>query len=463
VKGAVFFMKKLWNKHWSMDKHVEAFETKDDLVWDKKLVWADAAGSIAHAMMLEKIGILTHKELLQAKAGLSTVVKLHQKKPIKLPDGTEDIHTYLEQYLTEAYGAVGKKIHTGRSRNDQVLTDIRLYTKLHLLEIQSQVLALSGLFCDFAQKYEHVPMPGYTHMQKAMPSSVGMWASSFAESLLDDQHVLAGAYSLVDQSPLGSAASYGVPLPIDRAYTAKLLGFGKIQNNSLYCQNSRGKVDAAVLSALTQVLLTVNKFATDVLLFTTSEFHYFTVADELTTGSSIMPQKRNIDIAELLRSKVHLMLGSYVGMISLVANLPSGYNRDFQDTKKPLMGSLELGKEVIDITTILLESLEPDKKALTAVMTLELYAAHEAFIRVGKGESFRDAHQEISVASDNSPVTMRDSERILLDTMHLGSTGNLQIQSTKKIIATDLAGCLYEKKQFYSALSRLGVEPVSTD
>ena len=385
---------KLWQKHWQLNPELEAFETGDDLLLDQKLVWADVAGSIAHAACLKNIGILTSHEFAQAKKGLLEIKKFAAEGKFMLQMGDEDIHTKIENYLTRHYGMVGKKIHTGRSRNDQVLTAIRLYTKEELLDIQTKIRLLTDAFVYFSKKYGHIVMPGYTHMQKAMPSSIGLWAGSFVSSLKDDLVNVRAALTLVDQSPLGSAAGYGVPLPLDRKLTAKLLGFAHVQNNSLYCQNSRGKIEGTVVSALVSLQQTINKFATDVLLFTTSEFGYFTIDDVLTTGSSIMPQKKNIDIAELLRSKLHIILGYYNEIIGISSNLPSGYNRDLQDTKKPLMESLAISKQSLAIATLLIRHMKPNKDKLSLAMTPELFATHKVFEQVKKGIAFRDAYKK---------------------------------------------------------------------
>ncbi|MBI2442274.1 MAG: argininosuccinate lyase, partial [Candidatus Levybacteria bacterium] len=321
-------MKKLWEKGTKLNAFVEVFETKDDLLLDQQLVVYDAYGTLAHCAMLKKIGILTSQELEKVRKGLQEILTLHEKGGFILRMGDEDVHTKIENFLTEHYGEVGKKIHTGRSRNDQALTMLRLFTKDQILAVAEHLILLIDSFVAFAKQYGSVPMPGYTHMQKAMPSSVGIWAENFIESLLDDYFLLDQTKILVDQSPLGSGAGYGVSLPLDREYTAKLLGFKKVQGNPLYCQNSRAKFDAIVIGALLQISLTSNKFASDVMLFTTSEYGFFAASDELCSGSSIMPQKKNVDIAELLRSKVHLLLGFYTQIISLSTNLPSGYNRD---------------------------------------------------------------------------------------------------------------------------------------
>jgi len=312
-----------------------------------------------------------------------------------LESGDEDVHTKIENYLTDNFGEVGKKIHTGKSRNDQILTDMKLFEKDNLLQIEKQIIELSKIFKNYFDKYKTIPMPGYTHMQKAMPTTVGMWAMSFAESLLDDLIIINNAIKLIDKSPLGSAAGYGVNLPLDKQYTAKLLGFSGVQNTSNYCQNSKGKMDLVVIGALHNVMLTINKFASDVLLFTTFEFGFFDVDKKLCTGSSIMPQKKNVDVAELLKAKTHKVLGNFVQVAGIVSNLISGYNRDFQETKKPIMESLEIVLSSLKATKLLINGLTPNAAKLKAAMTEELYATQKALDLVAKGISFRDAYKLI--------------------------------------------------------------------
>lgn len=389
-------MKKLWQKNeYKLDPFIEAFETKEDIIMDQKLVASDVICSIAHAKMLAKIGILSTKELFKLKKGFKEILSLDKQGKFLLKMGDEDVHTKIENYLTEKYGDVGQKIHTGRSRNDQILAAIRLYSKDHLIKIQGELNNLIKSFNTFSKKYGSIKMAGYTHMQKAMPSSVGLWSESFRQSLQDDLILLDTATKLNDQSPLGSAAGYGVPIKLDREYSAKLLGFSKVQNNSLYCQNSRGKIEAVILSCLIQILLTINKFASDLMLFTTSEFNYFKVADSLTTGSSIMPQKKNLDVAELLRSKVHLVLGNYSQIVSLSSNLISGYNRDLQDIKKPLIESLEITLTSIKVTNILINNLTPNQEALESGLTEEIFAAEKTFDLVKQGVPFRKAYRQV--------------------------------------------------------------------
>ena len=389
-------MKKLWQKNTDqLDPTIEAFETKGDLLLDQKLLIYDVYGSIAHAKMLKKIGIISGDELVKIHKGLLEILELNNKNKFILGQGDEDIHTKIENYLTENFGEVGKKVHTGRSRNDQVLTAIRLYSKVELKNIQVEVAELINSFKLFGKMYGSIPMPGYTHMQKAMPSSIGLWAGSFVAALEDDTKSLKAVYDLIDQSPLGSAAGYGVSIKLDKKYTANLLGFKKVQENPIYCQGSRGKFEAFILAALIQILLTINKFASDSLLFTTQEFGFLKPSSGVTTGSSIMPQKKNLDLAELLRSKVHLVLGNYTQIVSLSSNLISGYNRDIQDSKKPLMESLEITLESLKVAKILLENLTPDKEKLETAMTEDLFATEKALKLVLKGESFRNAYKKI--------------------------------------------------------------------
>ena len=446
-------MTKLWQKNWQLNKLVEAFETGDDLSLDQKLVWADVAGSIAHAKMLQKIGILSEKECSLVIKGLLSIQRLDAQGKFKLSMGDEDIHTKIENYLTENYGKVGKKIHTGRSRNDQILTALRLFTKQELLSVWEEILKLADTFLLFSITYEYVAMPGYTHMQKAMPSSVGMWASSFTESLLDDCEVLKTALQLVDQSPLGSAAGYGVPMSLDREYAAKLLGFAKVQNNSLYCQNSRGKIEGAVAASLILVMQTINKFASDVLVFTTSEFSYFAVAEELTTGSSIMPQKKNIDVAELVRSKLHVILGYYNEIIGISGNVPSGYNRDFQDTKKPFVEALEVSKQSIAIATLLVKNLMPNVQKLEAAMTPELFAAHNSLKQVSEGKAFRMHMDQLFGRLGRTKRHSKYFEKIYA---YRRDGKILGLQQLQKQLAAEQKLCLNAIMQFSSAMARLG-------
>jgi len=389
-------MKKLWQKqNEKLDPFIEEFETKDDLIMDQKLIPYDIEGSIAHAKGLLKIGILTQQELEKLLLGLFEISKLYEEGEFILEPGDEDMHTKIENFLTEKYGEVGKKIHTGRSRNDQVLTALRLFEKAELKKIQSEINSLIDSFKSFDKQYGQIPMPGYTHMQKAMPSSIKMWAGSFIAALVDDLEVITAAYDLIDQSPLGSGAGYGLPIELDKNYTAELLGFNKVQSNPIYAQSSRGKFEGFILSVLIQTLLTINKFASDVMQFSTQEFGFFEASSSVTTGSSIMPQKKNVDLAELLRSKVHVVLGNHTQIVSMSSNLISGYNRDLQDMKKPLTESLETTLNSLKAAKILIGNIKPQEEKLKSAMTPELFATEKALDLVKNGENFRDAYKKV--------------------------------------------------------------------
>lgn len=432
-------MSKLWQKNWNLNKDIEEFETKGDLEFDIQLTKYDCLASLAHAEMLQKIGILTQEEFNAAKKGLKEIIEFDKEGKFNLELGDEDIHTKIENYLTENYGEVGKKIHTGRSRNDQVLTALRLYTKAELSRVWQETILLSQSFLDFAKKYEKVLMPGFTHFQKAMPTTVGMWGASFAEGLLDGVSLIKASYQLNDRSPLGTAAGFGVPLNLDRDLTAKLMGFSKLQINPIYAQHSRAKTSSITLSALLAILSDINRFASDVLLFTTAGFDYFKVADELCSGSSIMPQKKNVDVAELLRSKLHLVLGNFTALVSLSSNLISGYNRDIQDGKKLLMESLQTTIDSLKAANILINNIEPKKENLKAALTPEIFATHKAYELVKKGTSFRDAYQE--VGKNLSSLEGIDLDKVINDSTHLGGLGNLGLDR----LADHLS---YEKKLF---------------
>ena len=316
-------MAKLWEKGCKVDFLIEEFTVGKDYLLDKALVKADIAGSMAHAQMLAKIGILKKGELEELKTALKEVLKLDREGKFAINPEDEDVHTAVENYLTKKLGDTGKKIHTARSRNDQVLVDLRLYTKEKLLHLEDELLLLATALLELAEKNKDIPMPGRTHTQLAMASSVGLWAGAYAESLLDDLKLIEQAYELSDQCPLGSAASYGVSLPIDRQMTSDLLGFAKVQNNVLYANNSRGKVEGIVLSALSQVMADLSKMASDLILFTIPELDYFDLPDELCTGSSLMPNKKNPDMLELVRAKSNSVFAAYYPVSYTHLTLPT--------------------------------------------------------------------------------------------------------------------------------------------
>jgi argininosuccinate lyase len=319
---------KLWHKGYSLSKKVEEFTVGDDILLDKKLLPYDCKASIAHAQMLGKIGILNKQEVQKLTKALNEIIILDRQDKFVILSEQEDCHTAIEEYLTTQLGSLGKKIHAARSRNDQVLVALRLYYKDQLIQLRSLILKFKEALKKLIKKYGQIPLPGYTHMRKAMPSSVGLWAQCFYDSMKDNIKLLDKTMEIIDQSPLGSAAGYGVPIKIDREFTSKKLGFKKVQNNPLYVQLSRGKFEATILHLLTQVMIDLNKMASDIIFFSISDFGYFDLPKEYCTGSSIMPQKKNPDVLELIRAKYHVVVANELQIKNVSANLISGYNRD---------------------------------------------------------------------------------------------------------------------------------------
>ena len=415
--------KKLWDKGYSLHPDVEAFTTGDDYTLDRCLVRWDALGSVAHARMLASIGILTDREFDKLRAELVRVVKLWEQGKFTVEPEDEDVHTAVENHVTGKLGELGKKMHTARSRNDQVLVDTRLYAKEMILDIASEAAGVAGALLDFAEAHKGVPMCGRTHFQRAMLSSVGLWAGAFAESLVDDLLLLRSAYEINDQCPLGSAASYGVHLPIDREITARLLGFDRVQNNVLYANNSRGKIEAAVLAACMQVMLTLSRISTDIVTFCAPEFGYFTLGDEVALGSSIMPQKRNPCSLELTRARAATVLASLLQVAEITRPLPSGYNRDLQETKRPLMTGLATTLGALAAMKVAIGAIAVNEDNLRRGCSSEIYATDRALELVQEGMPFRDAYRKVAAEVDE--LADRDAAREISKKTHTGAPGNL--------------------------------------
>ncbi len=452
-------MAKLWQKEYTLDELVEQFTVGNDYVLDARLVVSDCISSLAHARMLEKIGILTSTETASLRSGLLRIVAEAGAGEFLIRREDEDCHTAIENRLTADLGEVGKKIHTGRSRNDQIIAALRLFARARLNDISGAILDLSRALTAFAERFKDVPMPGRTHMQIAMPGSVGLWAASFAELLLDDATLIEAAYALNNRSPLGSAASYGVPLPLDRELVAQLLGFAGIQNNVLAVNNSRGKLESIVLDALDQVGLTLGKFAQDLIIFSMPEFGYFSLPKELCSGSSIMPQKRNPDGLELLRAKGATLHAAAQQVKGVVRALPSGYNRDFQETKEPFLNGLTLVHECVRIARLTVERLEVNQDRLRAAFTPEIYATDVALEHVKAGSSFRDAYRE--VAATLSSLDSRNPDDTIGLRTSTGSAGNLGLEEVNKEIDGRARTLDAEAQRVAGALRRLTGEQVN--
>ncbi|MDD5302295.1 MAG: argininosuccinate lyase [Elusimicrobia bacterium] len=411
-------MKKLWQTKTDLDSAVEAYTVGADPDLDARLLRFEIYGSLAHASGLVRIGVLTKGEYARIRAVLT---RLHRDPSrFKITREQEDIHTAIEQALTAALGEIGAKVHAGRSRNDQVQVDLRLYLKDRLLSLDAQAGAAASAWAAFGAKHDKRAIPGYSHLQRAMPTTVGHWAASHVEALIEGRRALRVAFDEADASPLGSAAGYGVMLPLPREHVAKLLGFGRVQRNTLRVQSSRPRLEAAVLSSLCLVARDLGVLAWDLSLYSSAEFGFLKLADSFTTGSSIMPQKKNPDVVELTRARAALFPG-WLNQVLMIGQLPSGYHRDYQLTKGPLFSALDTMSQMLEIVGRLPESLSVNEERCAAAVTSDLLATHEAIAMVRDGVPFRTAYREVAARARaaGAPLPVTNVEL----PSHLGAPG----------------------------------------
>ncbi len=387
--------KKLWNKGSDVDKDVEKYLFSD--MWaDQQLVKYECIASIAHAKMLHKLNVISKKELDDIVDILNKIIELDINGNFNLVFSDEDVHTKIENYLVEKLGDTGKKIHTYRSRNEQLLVNPRLYHKDKLEVVKMELIDLINTINGFAKDH-NIPMPGFTHLQKATPSSVAMWADAFKEALEDDLIVLENAIVINDQNPLGSGSSYGVPgVVIDREYTTKVLGFSKTQKNPLYCQNSRGKIESVILNALSQIMINLSQMCQDIIIFSCSEFGYFKLSSKVSTGSSMMPQKKNPDLAELIKGNASVMLSYDSRVKNAITGVASGYVKETQVIKEATMKGLLLAIDTLSVMKKQINGIIVDKEKCKQAMTPELYATENAYKLVEQGMPFRDAYKKVA-------------------------------------------------------------------
>jgi len=444
---------KLWYKGYDLDREIEQFTVGEDYILDNQLVEADVLGSIAHGRMLASIGVLKEPEFKKLKKALLKLLERHRAGKFSVRIEDEDVHTAVENFLVKETGETGKKIHTGRSRNDQVIVDLRIYAREKLLDVKEAALDLVETLLRFAEANKRVPMPGRTHTQLAMPSSVGLWAGAFAESLLDDLKLLDTAYRLNNQCPLGSAASYGVALPLDRKMTADLLGFEKVQNNVLYVNNSRGKVESVILSALVQIMHDLSKLSGDLILFSIPEFGYFTLPEKYCPGSSIMPQKRNPGPLELIRARSAVVQSYLNAVLEIIRTLPSGYNRDLQETKEPLMRGLQTCISSLKVMQLIFENLKVNRENLLSAFKPEIFAADEAIRLAAEGVPFREAYRR--VAKELGKLKGSDPVANILSKKHQGATGNLGLGIARREAKSFRRSLEKERKRLESVRRKL--------
>jgi argininosuccinate lyase len=423
-------MATLWNKGTSATESVDRFTVGNDRILDRRLARYDVQGSLAHIRMLEHIGLLTADELTALTAALGRIAGSIEAGTFVLEDDVEDIHSQVELLLTRELGEMGKKIHSGRSRNDQVLVDIKLFLRDELQAVRGEVLTLFRTLQGLSERYKEVLLPGYTHAQVAMPSSFGLWFGAYAEALVDDMYLLGGAYKVVDRNPLGSAAGYGNSFPLDRQMTTDLLGFASPVYNSVAAQMQRGRTERAVASALGSVALTLNKFAADCCQYMCPNFGFIKFPDELTTGSSIMPHKKNPDVWEILRGKCNRILASENEIALLCSNMPHGYHRDYQLLKDILFPTLELMHECLQMADYMLQYIEVNPDILGNPLYDYLFTVEEVNRRTLAGVPFREAYRQVGVEVNEGRFHYAGGDHKCLKASdlghtHLGSLGNL--------------------------------------
>jgi len=412
---------KLWDKGTSVNKLIETFTVGKDRELDLYLAKFDVLGSIAHAKMLQSINLITEGELAVLQTELVDIYRIIELGDFRIEEGVEDVHSQVELMLTRKLGDIGKKIHSGRSRNDQVLLDLKLYTRS---EIQKLVEAVSELFDKLMAKAEankHYLMPGYTHLQVAMPSSFGLWFSAYSESLADDLVLLQAAYKITNQNPLGSAAGYGSSFPLDRQMTTDLLGFDSMNYNVIYAQMGRGKMEKTVAFALSSIAATISKFAFDVCLFMSQNFGFVALPDELTTGSSIMPHKKNPDVFELVRSHCNKIQAIPYQISLMTNNLPSGYFRDLQILKEVFLPSFQELLDCISIAGFAIDNMTVNTNLLADDRYKYVFSVEDVNKLVLQGVPFRDAYK--TIGSQINAGTYEPSRDI--NHTHQGSLGNL--------------------------------------
>jgi argininosuccinate lyase len=390
-------MSTLWSKGTQATELVDKFTVGNDRVLDLRLARYDVLGSKAHIKMLESIGLLTSEELETLTEGLDLILGEIENGDFVLEADVEDIHSQVELLLTRRLGDIGKKIHSGRSRNDQVLVDLKLFLKDEVLKLRDEVLALFSTLQKLSEEHKNILLPGYTHGQVAMPSSFGLWFGAYAEALADDMYMLRGAYNVTDQNPLGSAAGYGSSFPLNRQMTTDLLGFASLDYNVVASQLSRGKAERAVASAMGAVALTLNKFAADCCMYMSPNYGFIKFPDELTTGSSIMPHKKNPDVWEIMRGNCNRVMACENEISMMCSNMPHGYHRDFQLLKDVLFPTLETMHNCLQMADYMLQHIIVKENILDAPIYDYLFTVEEVNRRTLDGMPFRDAYKTVGI------------------------------------------------------------------
>ena len=427
---------KLWQKNTNVAAAVENFTVGNDPAFDAMLAPFDVLGSLAQVRMLAQVGLLESSEAELIDAALKNIYKQVITPGFTLPAGVEDIHSYVELLLTEQLGDAGKKIHSARSRNDQVLVDLKLYLRHEIMDLVGSVQSLFTLLQAQSEKYKNHLLPGYTHLQLAMPSSFGLWFGAYAESLVDDLITLQSAYKVVNKNPLGSAAGYGSSFPISRSVTTVLLGFENLNYNVVYAQMGRGKAERITAMALANIADTLAKMSMDACLYLNQNFDFISFPAELTTGSSIMPHKKNPDVFELIRSHCNRIKALPNEVMLMTTNLPSGYHRDLQLLKEHLFPAFKTLQDCLAMAQLMFESIHVKETILLDEKYKYAFSVEEVNKLVVKGVPFRDAYKQVGIAIENGNFQYSTS----LNHTHEGSMGNLCNDKIEKMMQEVLAG-----------------------
>lgn len=440
---------KLWQKEKSSLEAVEKFTVGKDREMDTYLAAYDVLGSLAHIRMLESVGLLEKGELEKLSAGLKKIYQQIKAGAFKLDDDVEDIHSQVEFILTKELGDIGKKIHSGRSRNDQVLVDLKLFLRQEIEDLVHEIKDFFDLLITLSDKYKDFLYPGYTHLQIAMPSSFGLWFGAYAESLVDDVLMMQAAYRVVNKNPLGSAAGYGSSFPLNRKMTTELLGFEDLNYNVVYAQMGRGKTERIVAQALSNVAATLAKMAMDVCLYMNQNFGFIKFPDELTTGSSIMPHKKNPDVFELIRSHCNKLQALPNEIAMMTTNLPSGYHRDLQLLKENLFPAFETLKDCMQMATLMLENVQVAEDILKDDKYKYLFSVEEVNKLVLQGMPFRDAYKKVGLDIEKGAF----NPAVGLHHTHEGSLGNLCLDDIQRMMTDSLQSFHFERAEI--ALEKL--------
>lgn len=413
--------KQIWNKGFDPDVKIEEFTVGNDRELDMRLAKYDVEGSKAHITMLESVGLLKKEELELLLPALDQIAREIDEGRFTIDDGVEDVHSQVEYLLTQRLGDIGKKIHSGRSRNDQVLVDLKLFFREELLKIADKTRELFNILLQLSERYKEHLMPGYTHLQIAMPSSFGLWFGAYAETLVDDMQILVAAFNITNQNPLGSAAGYGSSFPLDREMTTRLLNFNELHYNVVAAQMSRGKTERAVATAIAAIAATLSHLAMDVTLWMCGNYSFLSLPDELTTGSSIMPHKKNPDVFEIMRGKCNRLQSLPNELALMTANLPLGYNRDLQLMKDVMFPASSELTECIEMASFILPQLKVKENILDDSKYDYIFTVEDVNRMVLEGVPFRDAYRTVGQKVQDG--TYNPSHQ--LHHTHLGSIGNL--------------------------------------